>query len=101
MQDQELIIAQTRKWILDVVIGYNLCPFAAREMEQGRVFYEVLKSATLPSVKNVFNKSVKAMDGNESIETLFIIFPQHFLSFSSYLTLVRSAEQILKKGGYE
>ena len=32
--DTALIISQTNKWITDVVVGCNFCPFAARELKQ-------------------------------------------------------------------
>jgi len=101
MQGHELIIAQTRKWILDVVIKCNFCPFAAREMKENRVFYEVLESSSASYVTKRLLKSLMAMNGDERIETLFLIFPQNFLSFSSYLTLVNNTEKSLKKRGYE
>ena len=45
MTDKDLIIEQTKKWIIDVVIACNFCPFAAREVKRGTVHYEVLESA--------------------------------------------------------
>ena len=34
MQNPEEIIRQTQKWIMDVVIGCQFCPFAAREVKR-------------------------------------------------------------------
>ncbi len=47
LQDKEIIIAQTRKWIIDVVIGCNFCPFAAREVKRGTICYEVVEKGTI------------------------------------------------------
>jgi hypothetical protein len=101
MQSDEVVIAQTRKWILDVVVGCNFCPFAAREMKEGRVFYEVLAGTGFPFVKPRLLNFLKAMDKEESIETLFLIFTQSSFTFSAYLALVKASERALKKEGYE
>ena len=37
----EKVIDQTKKWINDVVVGCNLCPFAANVVKQQRVHYQV------------------------------------------------------------
>ena len=41
MVTSEQAILQTRKWITDVVIGCNFCPFAAREVNQDSIHYQV------------------------------------------------------------
>ena len=35
--DQEQALALTKHWVERIVIGLNLCPFAARDWDQGRV----------------------------------------------------------------
>jgi hypothetical protein len=41
------IIDQTRNWIRSVVIGLNLCPFAARSVDKNRVRHVVSEARTL------------------------------------------------------
>ena len=38
---EESVIQATRKWVEDVVVGYNLCPFAKRELVRDRVRFVV------------------------------------------------------------
>ncbi len=38
MPSDKTIIAQTKKWIIDVVIGCNFCPFAAREVKKESIY---------------------------------------------------------------
>jgi uncharacterized protein len=40
------------------------------------------------------------LDGDDTIETLFLIFPNGFARFADYLLLVQQAERLLKKKGY-
>ncbi len=94
-------IAQTKKWIVDVVIGCNFCPFAAREFKRGSIHYEVLLDAnnetTLNSVANIFS----LLDADHTIETALIILPNAFESFSNYLDIVDKAEHLLERENYE
>ncbi|MFN2331757.1 MAG: DUF1415 family protein, partial [Halomonas sp.] len=34
------IIEATHRWVVDVVVGLNLCPFARRELVRERVRFE-------------------------------------------------------------
>lgn len=33
---EESVVQATQKWVEDVVVGYNLCPFAKRELVRDR-----------------------------------------------------------------
>jgi uncharacterized protein len=99
--DNEVVIAQTKKWIVDVVVGCNFCPFAAREVKRGSIHYEVLNNA---SAKNVLETSVKIfnlLDADNTIETSLLILTNDFKIFTSYLDMVEKAETLLEKEGYE
>jgi uncharacterized protein len=99
--DEEKIISQTKKWIADVVVDCNFCPFAAREVKRGSIHYEVLFNAThelsLQAVVKIFN----LLDSDNTIETALIILPHAYDSFSSYLDIIDKAEQLLEKENYE
>ncbi len=101
MTETELIINQTKKWITNVVIGCNFCPFAAREIKQNTIHYEVENSAKIKECLHSFLKECIRLDENENIETTLLIFPQSFKRFDDYLDLVFRAESLLKKKGYE
>lgn len=99
--DTDQVIAQTKKWIVDVVVGCNFCPFAAREVKRGSIHYEVLVDAntetTLQNVVKIFN----LLDADESIETALLILPNTYVSFTDYLNILDSAEELLQKEKYE
>jgi hypothetical protein len=46
----EQIIDRTKKWIVDVVIGCNLCPFAANVMKQQSIFYKVEENTEMTAL---------------------------------------------------
>jgi len=97
----EQIINKTKKWIVDVVIGCNLCPFAANVVKQQTVFYKVETSADLNTCLDSFKNEMERLDNDTTIETSFLIFPNTFEKFDDYLNLVSLAEKLLKRNGYE
>jgi hypothetical protein len=101
MITSEQIIDQTKKWIVDVVIGCNLCPFAANVVKQQTVFYRVETSTDTKTCLDSFIDEMKRLDEEETIETSFLIFPNAFEKFDDYLYLVSLAEKLLKQKGYE
>ena len=101
MITSQQIIDQTKKWIIDVVVGCNFCPFAANPMKQQRVHFEVETSSSLNVCMDALLQEMKRLDDDINIETTFLIFPDTFREFEDYLKLVTAAEKLLKQNGYE
>jgi hypothetical protein len=101
MTSSEKIINQTKKWISDVVIGCNFCPFAAVVIKQQKIHYQVETSNDMNTYLSVFLQELKRLDEDPGIETSFLIFPDSFQSFEDYLNLLFLTEKVLKKEGYE
>ncbi|MBS1613080.1 MAG: DUF1415 domain-containing protein [Bacteroidetes bacterium] len=101
MADRQTLIDNTKKWIQDVVIGCNFCPFAAKEVKQGTVRYHVEEDDDLNACLQVFLNECELLDTNPEIETTIIILPIGFDEFEDYLDLVECAEEILEENGYE
>ena len=97
----DIIIEQTRKWITDVVVGCNFCPFAAKELKRGSIHYEVLTGATTVTTLETVMTLVDQLDSNSTIETSLLILPGSFLLFDEYLQLLKMAERLLAKEKYE
>ena len=101
MDDNAIFIAQTKKWITDVVVGCNFCPFAAREVKRGSIHYEVVNDANAETTMDAALNIMKLLDENKDIETAFLILPNDFESFDDYLDLVATAEALLEENEYE
>ena len=99
--EAEIIIAQTKKWITDVVVTLNFCPFEAREVKRNSIHFEVIEQANVSSVLERLSATWKKLDDDSAIETAFLILPHNFDSFASYLKLLHAAERRIKKEGYE
>ncbi len=98
--EKEGVVLQTQKWIDNIVVGLNLCPFAAREVKRKSIHYEISRAKDIKLVLKEFNICVNFLNDNPQIETLFLIFPESFHFFSSYLKLVDEVNYFLKKEKY-
>jgi len=96
MTATDTIIAHTRKWILDVVIGCNFCPFAAKEIKNNTVQYKVVpKDSRL--ILTALAESFLQMHQDEKVETILLILPQGFPTFDGYLDILQLGEELLLK----
>jgi uncharacterized protein len=101
MNETSVIVEQTTKWIRDVVIGLNFCPFAARELKQGTVHYELCAEKDPKKVLAAFLYECERLDKNPAIETTFLIFPDSFPRFDNYLDLLAMAQELIVQKKYE
>ncbi|SIN66037.1 DUF1415 domain-containing protein [Chitinophaga niabensis] len=95
------IIAQTKDWIKKVVVGCNFCPFAAKELKQDTIHYEVVTTTGIRAARLAFLAECVRLDNDESIATTMVIFPEAFPVFLDYLNLVDAVEKMLQQEGYE
>lgn len=94
------IIAQTKSWIKNVVVGCNFCPFAAKELKQDTIHYEVITATGIKAAGLAFLAECQRLNNDESIATTMIIFPEAFPVFLDYLHMVDAVEKILQQKGY-
>lgn len=98
---EEIIIEQTKRWITDVVVGCNFCPFAAREVKRGTIFYEVLDTDSPELIMESCLAMMDRLDNEPGIETALIILPSGFGDFEHYLDLVETADELIAENEYE
>jgi len=85
MSTDEEVIEQTKRWINDVVIGCNFCPFAAKVVKQQTVFYKVENNDDAAICLAALLDEAIRLDDETTIETSFLIFHSHlkFLMITS------------------
>ena len=101
LPDTELIIAKTKKWIIDVVVGCNFCPFAGREVKKNSIHYDVLHHASPELALQSVMHALQQLDENEKIETSLLILSGSYESFDDYLDLVDMVNNLLLEEDYE
>jgi len=102
------VITRTQNWIEQFVIANNLCPFARKVFDEGRVAYIVSRDDNTELHLRQLAATLLAMDqepGSEpdqgrDTQTCFYIFPDAYSDFEHYLALVEAAETLIEDMGY-
>ncbi len=100
-KDDQRIIAQTIKWLESVIVAHNYCPFAKREIDNGRVRYQLIYETEFNSLLESVIQECVWLDQNAETETTLIILPANLSDFSSFLDCLLLAEELLIAQGYE
>ena len=99
--NHQKIINQTRYWIKSVIVEFNFCPFAKRELEREHIRFCVNEHTDIElMLKQVFSECFY-LDSHADVETTLIVFPNAVADFEQYLTLLDLAEQLLFDQGYD
>ena len=94
-------ITHTEAWVSKVIVKYNICPFARREVEKGSLRYvEVLESRKDQVLQTLLDEFLY-LDEHQDVETTLFIIPQGFEGFYLFLDLVDMANDLIEMEGYE
>jgi uncharacterized protein len=101
--DHEAAIATTRRWIADMVIGLNLCPFARRVFEADAIRYVVTEAEDEEALRNDLAAELHHFVAAPiaQIETTLLIHPRALLNFLDYNDFLDVADQLLRKLGLD
>ncbi|WP_094751903.1 DUF1415 domain-containing protein [Psychromonas sp. CD1] len=101
MNHQSEIIKHTENWVANVIVKYNICPFARREVERGTIRYIEIKASKQKEILKKLIDECLFLDTNCSVETTLFIIPQGLLLFYDFLDLVELSNDLLFEQGYE
>jgi len=99
--DRQAAIDVTRRWIAAVVIGLNLCPFARRVFEAGKIRYVVSAAQDEEKLLQDLAAELTALAANpsERVETTLLIHPDVLRNFLDYNDFLGTADRLLAKLG--
>ncbi|MCT7947637.1 DUF1415 domain-containing protein [Shewanella septentrionalis] len=101
MNEIDMIIEQTDNWVKKVIMKYNICPFARREVERGSIRYLVVEQTKVKLVLKALIEECQYLDAHPEHETTLFILPRGFEGFYTYLDLVDMANDALFDNDYE
>lgn len=101
MTDKNEIISATQNWVKQVVVKYNICPFARREVERGSIRYCQAEDSQREEVLQTLLDECRILDLNQDIETTLFILPSGYEGFYDFLDLLDMANDLLVLEGYE
>jgi hypothetical protein len=106
MQDSIMIESITKninQWLDDVVIGLNLCPFAAKPKRMNQVHLDVFMGDNESELDRAFLTALDELQSMESCdrETTLLIIPNALTSFEDYMLYLQQAQWLLQRAGLE
>jgi uncharacterized protein len=91
--DDESVIERTQAWITSMVIGLNLCPFAKRVFDEGKIRYTVTNVTSDIALLEILTNEIEVLCRSPitDIETTLLIHPKalpNFLDYNDFLSVV-------------
>jgi len=99
--NHEPALQHTRNWVESVVIALNLCPFAARELNQDRIRFSLSKADNVASLLADLEVELQTLKQDERIETTLLVHPQALTDFSEYNQFLDILDTLLIETGLE
>lgn len=96
--DASAVEAATRAWIEDVVVGLDLCPFAAPSIARGGLRIEVSASTQPEAIARDVVASLSTLQdaSGESIESSLLVLPEGLEDFDDYHAFLEVAQRLLE-----
>ncbi len=95
----EQIIQQVNTWLDQVVIGLNLCPFAAKPQRSNQVHLQVFDGKSDKDLLECLQKAMLELEAmpSQERETTVIIIPNHLKSFENYNQFLNLSDALLEQ----
>lgn len=100
-EEHSEFISHTENWVKQVIMKYNICPFARQEVERKSIRYAVIEQSKMADALLGMMDECHFLDSNPETETTLVIFPKGFEGFYPYLDLVDLANDLMAEHGYE
>lgn len=94
-------IAQTQNWVSRVIVGFNFCPFAKKEVVNNTIKYLDSQCQTHEDAVLEMLSLIQIMHEDTQVETCLQVFSQGFIEFDEFLALIDLANAMLVSSGYE
>ena len=99
--DDASIASAVQRWVEDLVVGLNLCPFAGRELVRNRIRFVVNEATTEERLLKALDGELALLNDNTAIETTLLIHPRVLQEFPDYNQFLDRADQLLVHMGLE
>lgn len=93
--DKDIVRQATARWLEDMVIGLNLCPFARSEWEAGRVRIFVSDATSEAALAEALVEEVVYLLGHDKIETTLFVHPQVLTQFEAFNQFLNQVDDLV------
>ncbi len=97
---EQTVIQQTKNWVEEIVIGLNLCPFAAQPFQNNRIEYTVVNGDSTEQHLQQLADGFRLLDDTPDIETSLLIYTEAYQIFDDYLDWLDYANHLLDDLNY-
>ncbi|GAM73926.1 hypothetical protein JCM19241_5122 [Vibrio ishigakensis] len=94
---------ETLQWLKEVVIGLNLCPFAAKPFKKDQIRIAVSEGKSEEEVLETLLQEMLLLDNEPAdvLETTLVVIPNFLQDFTDYNFFLDWVEALIKQQGYE
>ena len=98
----EVVLAETREWIERVVVGLDLCPFAAEPLREERVRFRMSDARTPERLASDLAEELARLDREpvSAIETTLLVHPLVLLDFEGFNQFLDVGDLLLEELGW-
>ncbi|MBD7961797.1 DUF1415 domain-containing protein [Comamonas avium] len=96
---EDVVIADTVRWLEKAVIGLNLCPFAKSVHVKGQIHYVVSQASDAEGVAIDLHRELEALaeSSPEKRDTTLLILPQAFAEFLDFNDFTELADDLVEE----
>ncbi len=98
-ESHDAVVAATRHWLTEAVIGLNLCPFAKAVHVKGQIRYAVSDAEDMEGVLSDLEAELQTLVAADpqAVDTTLLIVPRALGDFLDYNDCLFFAERMLKQ----
>ena len=96
--DKDVVTDVTRRWVAEIVIGLNLCPFARRVFDAGLIRYVVTDAADDVGLLEALAAELMDLASSDrpGVETTLLIHPRALPDFLDYNDFLGDANELVR-----
>lgn len=94
-------VEASRQWVDRVVVGFNLCPFAKRELNSDRVRFALSAAATEQRLLEDLAAEINLLSRQADIETTLLIHPYVLSDFYDFNDFLFIANEYIVEQNFE
>jgi hypothetical protein len=93
------VVENTRRWLEQMVVGLNLCPFSSSVIDQDQVYYAICDATADEQLKQFYVNELQRLLGADEndVATTLLMFTQGLEEFDDYLALLDWFQQLLEQ----
>jgi uncharacterized protein len=101
--DDKIVQQQVNQWLDDVVIGLNLCPFAAKPQRNHQIRIAVSNANSDPELIEFLCEQLVELSKTSpnKLETTLVVTPNMLSDFDDYLFFADWLNDVIKTEGWE